>query len=236
MAPDGRTKLDDYFEPGKRLLGDPSFLDSIVHFDREAVPDATLDELRARCIGREDFGVEHMRMSSAAALGLCRWIHGVDAYERVTRSILEAVGGRPTLAAAAATLDEARALLPPGSLEPAMDDDEIASVGTEWSCLSLASGWSHLSRDSVWHGVTGGGDGGDDDDDARSVQSDWSEVSAAAFAALSCVNKSDLYEIKSLKQPGARGHGHCAGPQANLVVRSSRRAGRARAAAVTARV
>lgn len=67
-------KVDDYWEPGKALLGDPQkFLDSLLNFDKENIAETTITKIKPY-IDSPDFQVSVISRVSKAATSMCQWL------------------------------------------------------------------------------------------------------------------------------------------------------------------
>ena len=45
-APDGRGKIDDYWEPAKKMMNDTQFLNTLFNYDKDNIPDETVEKVR----------------------------------------------------------------------------------------------------------------------------------------------------------------------------------------------
>ena len=196
---DQHELIDDYYGPGKRMINEPTFLQSLVNFDKDHLDPKVMARIRTEYIDAHPCFTnwELIKRKSSACAGLCAWLHGLVQYDAIINTIRPK---RELLARIDAVLTEARALLPaPLADEHAAalastppHDDEAASTTSDWSVLSE---WSLLSSS-----LPAGMRPLDRDDDARSECS-WSAASAAAFEALDTLNTADISELRALKQP-----------------------------------
>ena len=67
-------KIEDYWAPSKRLLGDLGFLKSLMAFDKDNIPLAIIKKIRGTYTANEDFDPEKIKSASTAAEGLCRLV------------------------------------------------------------------------------------------------------------------------------------------------------------------
>jgi len=86
-APDGRTKLDDYWESSKKSLwGDSKLLDRLLGFDKDHIPDEVMEKLKPL---EEDpnFDPEVIKKASVAAFGICKWVRAMIVYDGVAKVV-----------------------------------------------------------------------------------------------------------------------------------------------------
>ncbi|WAR10683.1 DYH7-like protein [Mya arenaria] len=80
-------KIEDYWGPSKKMLGDMKFLDSLVTFDKDNIQAAYMKQIRSKYITNPDFEPDKVRVASRACEGLCRWIRAMDTYDRVAKVV-----------------------------------------------------------------------------------------------------------------------------------------------------
>ncbi|XP_075243127.1 dynein axonemal heavy chain 7-like isoform X3 [Convolutriloba macropyga] len=86
--PDGGTaKVNSYWGPSKKLLGDLNFLTSLKTFDKDNVNATTMDRIRKEYMTNPDFAPDVVAKSSSAAQGLCRWVMAIEMYERISKLV-----------------------------------------------------------------------------------------------------------------------------------------------------
>ena len=86
-APDGRGKVDDYWDVGKALLQDPNkFLKSLFDFDKENIPEKVINKI-SPYIENELFTPEVIAKVSKACTAVCQWVHAMHKFYHVSRSI-----------------------------------------------------------------------------------------------------------------------------------------------------
>ena len=87
--PEGGTKkVDDYWAPAKRLLGDvKSFMSRLRDYDKDSIPPAIMSTLRSKYIPNPDFDPAIVKSASEAAAGLASWCHAMDKYDRVAKVV-----------------------------------------------------------------------------------------------------------------------------------------------------
>ncbi|CAK9049405.1 unnamed protein product, partial [Durusdinium trenchii] len=86
-AEDGRTKIDDYWEPSKKSLwGDSKMLDRLLGYDKDHIPVEVIEKLKPL---EEDpeFDPEVIRKASTAAMGICKWVRAMIVYDGVAKVV-----------------------------------------------------------------------------------------------------------------------------------------------------
>jgi len=88
-VPDPATgkRVEDFWGPSKKLLGDMKFLDSLRTFDKDNIPPANIKIIRDKFIPDPEFVPDKIRSASTAAEGLCKWVIAIEAYDRVAKVV-----------------------------------------------------------------------------------------------------------------------------------------------------
>ncbi|KAK3803952.1 hypothetical protein RRG08_059815 [Elysia crispata] len=87
-APDGSgKKIEDYWGPSKKMLGDMKFLEQLREFDKDNIPPANMQRIRKQYIPNPDFDPEKIKSASTACEGLCKWIRAMDKYDEVIKVV-----------------------------------------------------------------------------------------------------------------------------------------------------
>ncbi|XP_067686354.1 dynein axonemal heavy chain 7-like [Haliotis asinina] len=108
-------KIEDYWGPSKKILGDMKFLESLHNYDKDNIPVAYMKTIRSKYISNPDFDPEKIKTASTACEGLCKWVRAMDTYDRVAKVVapkkeaLKKAEGE--LAVAMASLEKKRASL-----------------------------------------------------------------------------------------------------------------------------
>ncbi|NXY69389.1 DYH7 protein, partial [Glareola pratincola] len=66
-------KIEDFWGPAKRLLGDIRFLQSLHEYDKDNIPPAYMAIIRKQYLTNPEFVPDKIRNASTAAEGLCKW-------------------------------------------------------------------------------------------------------------------------------------------------------------------
>ncbi|XP_078059400.1 dynein axonemal heavy chain 12 [Mustelus asterias] len=86
--PSGRgEKILDYWGPSKKLLGDMNFLRDLREYDKDNIPVAVMQKIRAEYLTNPDFDPQKVVKASSAAEGLCKWILAMEVYDRVAKVV-----------------------------------------------------------------------------------------------------------------------------------------------------
>ncbi|XP_060776842.1 dynein axonemal heavy chain 3 [Neoarius graeffei] len=80
-------KIEDYWGPSKKLLGDMKFLESLKAFDKDNIPAANIKKIREKFISNPDFQPALIKSVSSACEGLCKWVRAMEVYERVAKVV-----------------------------------------------------------------------------------------------------------------------------------------------------
>ncbi|GBF98747.1 dynein heavy chain axonemal [Raphidocelis subcapitata] len=130
-------KVPDYWDASKKLLADPTrFLDSLLTYDKDNIPEATIRKVEPY-IALEEFTPEAVSKVSRACTSICMWVRAMHLYNTVALSVAPK---RAALAAAQATLDKTLA-----DLKAAQD--RLAAV--EAKIVSLEAAFSEATARKV---------------------------------------------------------------------------------------
>jgi dynein heavy chain len=80
-------KKPDFWEPAKKVLADPKFLQSLKDFDKDNIPPKIIEAIRTKYITDETFVPEIIKKASLAAEGLCKWVRAIESYDRVAKMV-----------------------------------------------------------------------------------------------------------------------------------------------------
>jgi len=80
-------KVDDYWEPGKQLLADPTkFIDSLMNYDKDNIPDSIINKIKPY-IDNPNFKKEVIERVSKAATSMCLWVRAMEKYYWVSKIV-----------------------------------------------------------------------------------------------------------------------------------------------------
>ncbi|GAB1603144.1 hypothetical protein Ahia01_000594800, partial [Argonauta hians] len=80
-------KIEDFWPPSKRLLGDMKFLESLHTFNKDNINPAIMKTIRTKYISNPDFDPDKIKVASTACEGLCKWIRAMDTYDKVIKEV-----------------------------------------------------------------------------------------------------------------------------------------------------
>eukprot|EP00928_Gymnodinium_smaydae_P036017 TRINITY_DN25241_c1_g2_i2.p1 TRINITY_DN25241_c1_g2~~TRINITY_DN25241_c1_g2_i2.p1 ORF type:complete len:3507 (-),score=695.75 TRINITY_DN25241_c1_g2_i2:57-10475(-) len=121
-APDGKGKVDDYWEAAKKdLLVDPRLLDRMVNFDKDNIPEAVITKVKP-LFDDPAFDPDVIKKASLAAMGICKWVRAMVVYDKVAKEVgpkkaklaaaeAEVAAAEATVAAKQAELAEVMAMV-----------------------------------------------------------------------------------------------------------------------------
>ncbi|CAK9804315.1 Dynein axonemal heavy chain 7 [Anthophora plagiata] len=107
QQPDG-TFVEDYWRSALRMLSDAKFLDSLLNFDKDNIPDNVIEKIRKEYLANPDFDPEKIKKVSTACEGLCRWVYAMSEYDKVSKVVAPK---KRALAEAQNTYDQAMSTL-----------------------------------------------------------------------------------------------------------------------------
>ncbi|KAL6257142.1 hypothetical protein P5V15_012074 [Pogonomyrmex californicus] len=81
------VQVEDYWRAALRMLSDVKFLDSLLNFDKDNIPEKVVETLRKEYLTNPDFDPEKMKKVSTACEGLCRWVIAMSEYDIIAKII-----------------------------------------------------------------------------------------------------------------------------------------------------
>ena len=85
-APDGKGKIDDYWDPSKKLLGNPNFIHTLFDFDKDNIPPSAIEKIK-KYVAMPEFQPAAVQKQSSAATGICKWVRAMEVYDRVAKVV-----------------------------------------------------------------------------------------------------------------------------------------------------
>ncbi|KYM93367.1 Dynein heavy chain 7, axonemal [Cyphomyrmex costatus] len=85
QGPEG--PIDDYWKPSLRILGDIRFLESLLNYDKDNIPERIMIKIRTTILTNPNFDPERIRQVSTACEGLCRWVFALSEYDKVAKVV-----------------------------------------------------------------------------------------------------------------------------------------------------
>ncbi|KAH0950776.1 hypothetical protein HN011_006322 [Eciton burchellii] len=120
-------RIEDYWKPSLRILGDIRFLESLLKYDKDNIPEHIMTKIRTKILTNPEFDPERMRQVSIACEGLCRWVFALSEYDKVAKVVAPK---REALAKAEATYFDAMEKLKLKRLQLQEVRDRLANLET----------------------------------------------------------------------------------------------------------
>ncbi|XP_043259913.1 dynein axonemal heavy chain 7 isoform X2 [Colletes gigas] len=79
--------VEDYWKASLRMLSDMRFLESLLTFDKDNIPERIMTKIRTTILTNPDFDPERIRHVSTACEGLCRWVFALSEYDIVAKIV-----------------------------------------------------------------------------------------------------------------------------------------------------
>lgn len=86
QSPDGKM-VDDYWKASLKILSDIRFMDSLLNFDKDNIPERVMDKIRSNYLTNINFDPDKIKTASTACEGLCRWIYAMSEYDKVAKVV-----------------------------------------------------------------------------------------------------------------------------------------------------
>jgi dynein heavy chain, axonemal len=80
-------KIEDFWEPSKKALGDPNFVASLKNYDKDHINPKIIDIIRKTYTCNPEFTPANAAKASSAAEGLCKWVCAIERYEEVAKVV-----------------------------------------------------------------------------------------------------------------------------------------------------
>ena len=80
-------KIDDWWEPSKRLLNQGTLLATLKEYDKDNIQPKIIEKIRKEFKTDEAFTPQNIAKASSAAEGLCKWVLAMDSYDRVAKIV-----------------------------------------------------------------------------------------------------------------------------------------------------
>ncbi|XP_027026371.2 dynein axonemal heavy chain 12 [Tachysurus fulvidraco] len=123
--PAGKKKIEDFWGPSKKLLGDMNFLRDLREYDKDNIPVPVMHKIRSEYMTNPDFDPTKVVKASSAAEGLCKWITAMEVYDRVAKVVAPK---KANLALAEQSLADTMALLNQKRGELKEVEDRLAAL------------------------------------------------------------------------------------------------------------
>lgn len=103
MLPDGST-TEDYWKASLKVLSDAKFLDGLLNYNKDDIPQRIIDKIRKDYLTNPNFDPDKVKTSSTACQGLCKWVFAMSEYDKVAKVVAPK---KKALAEAQATYNDA---------------------------------------------------------------------------------------------------------------------------------
>ncbi|TKS79999.1 Dynein heavy chain 11, axonemal [Collichthys lucidus] len=91
LSPQGRIPKDRSWKASKMVMSKvDDFLQALVNFDKEHIPEATVRCVRDEHLSDPEFNPEFVRQKSSAAAGLCAWVINIIRFHEANADLAEA--------------------------------------------------------------------------------------------------------------------------------------------------
>ncbi|XP_043287698.1 dynein axonemal heavy chain 7 isoform X2 [Venturia canescens] len=87
QAEGGGGTVDDYWKPSLRVLGDMKFLENLLNFDKDNIPEKIMAKIRSTILTNPNFDPDKIRNASTACEGLCKWVIALAEYDTVAKVV-----------------------------------------------------------------------------------------------------------------------------------------------------
>lgn len=81
-------QINDYWKPSVALLNEKDFLNKLKSYDKDNINPKLIDRIRTTYLTNEGFTPENAKKASPAAEGMCKWVHAMSSYEKVSCALL----------------------------------------------------------------------------------------------------------------------------------------------------
>ncbi|XP_076648121.1 dynein heavy chain at 36C [Halictus rubicundus] len=85
QTPEG--PMEDYWKASMRILSDMKFLENLLLFDKDNIPERIMTKIRTTILTNPNFDPERIRQVSTACEGLCRWVFALSEYDKVAKVV-----------------------------------------------------------------------------------------------------------------------------------------------------
>ncbi|XP_011500273.1 PREDICTED: dynein heavy chain 7, axonemal-like [Ceratosolen solmsi marchali] len=86
MQPSGRI-AEDYWKVSLKVLSDVKFLDTLVNYDKDNIPEQVIEKIRKDYLTNVNFDPNKIKSASTACEGLCKWVYAISDYDKVTKVV-----------------------------------------------------------------------------------------------------------------------------------------------------
>ena len=78
---------EDYWKASLKVLSDVKFLDSLINYDKDNIPEQSIEKIRKFYLTNVNFDPEKIKTASTACEGLCKWVYAISEYDKVAKVV-----------------------------------------------------------------------------------------------------------------------------------------------------
>jgi dynein heavy chain, axonemal len=78
---------ENWWYTAQKFMGEKNFLQGLLEFDKDHIPEPVLRKIRDNFLGDPDFKPSRVEKASVAAKGLCLWVRALDQYAKVANVV-----------------------------------------------------------------------------------------------------------------------------------------------------
>ncbi|XP_031619236.1 LOW QUALITY PROTEIN: dynein heavy chain 7, axonemal [Contarinia nasturtii] len=82
------TTIEDFWSLSKKMLTDPKYVEYLLTFDKDMIPDHISEKLQEKVLSNDAFDVEKIKLISVACELLCKWVIAIVKYDRAAKIAL----------------------------------------------------------------------------------------------------------------------------------------------------
>lgn len=76
---------DEYWAISKKMLNDPKFIENLIKFEKDSIPDHITEKLQSKISTSDAFDVDKIKLISIACEMLCKWVNAIIKYDRAMK-------------------------------------------------------------------------------------------------------------------------------------------------------
>lgn len=79
------ASLEDYWALSKKMLNDPKYVEYLLLYEKDSIPDHISEKLQEKVLANDAFDVEKIKLISVACEQLCKWVMAIAKYDRAAK-------------------------------------------------------------------------------------------------------------------------------------------------------
>lgn len=80
-----KSTIEEYWSASKKMLNDPKFVESLLTYEKDAVPDHIVEKMQEKVLSNDAFDVEKVKLISIACEVLCKWVMAIIKFDRAAK-------------------------------------------------------------------------------------------------------------------------------------------------------